>query len=49
MILHEDSQLTCEIGATAYHIVLNPDIAVAIYCGLQILAATLVSRFCSST
>jgi hypothetical protein len=30
-------------------IMLNPDIAVAIYCGLQILAATLVSRFCSST
>jgi hypothetical protein len=28
---------------------LNPDNAVAIYCGLQILAATLVSRFCSST
>jgi hypothetical protein len=27
----------------------NPDIAAAIYCGLQTLAATLVSRFCSST
>jgi hypothetical protein len=26
-----------------------PDIAVAIYCGLQTLAATLASRFCSST
>jgi hypothetical protein len=28
---------------------LNPEFAVAIYCGLKILAATLVSRFCSST
>jgi hypothetical protein len=27
----------------------NPAFAVAIYCGLKILAATLVSRFCSST
>jgi len=25
----------------------NPEFAVAIYCGLKILAATLVSRFCS--
>jgi hypothetical protein len=29
--------------------ILNPEFAVAIYCGLQTLAATLVSRFCSST
>ena len=28
---------------------LNPDCAVASYCDLKILAATLVSRFCSST
>jgi hypothetical protein len=28
---------------------LNPDCAVDIYCGLKILAATLVSRFCFST
>jgi hypothetical protein len=28
---------------------LNPDIAAGIYCGLKTLAATLVSRFCSST
>jgi hypothetical protein len=28
---------------------LNPEFAVAIYYGLKILAATLVSRFCSST
>jgi hypothetical protein len=28
---------------------LNPEFAVAIYCGLKILAAKLVSRFCSST
>ena len=27
----------------------NPEFAVAIYCGLKILATTLVSRFCSST
>jgi hypothetical protein len=27
----------------------NPDIAVDIYCGLKILAATLVSQFRSST
>jgi len=27
----------------------NPEFAVAIYCGLKILAAMLVSRFCSST
>jgi len=27
----------------------NPEFAVAIYCGLKILAATIVSRFCSST
>jgi hypothetical protein len=27
----------------------NPEFAVAIYCGLKILAATFVSRFCSST
>jgi len=28
---------------------LNPDCAVDIYCGLKILAATLVSRFCFLT
>jgi len=28
---------------------LNPDYAVATYCGLKNLAATLVSRFCFST
>jgi hypothetical protein len=27
----------------------NPDIAAAVYYGLQTLAATLVSRFCYST
>ena len=30
-------------------LIFNPEFAVAIYYGLQILAATLVSRFCSST
>ncbi len=29
--------------------ILNPEFAEAIYYGLQIIAATLVSRFCSST
>ena len=32
-----------------YNPTLNPEFAVAIYCGLKLLAATLVSRFCSST
>ncbi len=29
--------------------IFNPEFAATIYCGLKILAATFVSRFCSST
>jgi hypothetical protein len=38
------------VSETVNHLfAMIPDCAVASYCGLKILAATLVSRFCSST
>jgi len=40
---------SCPRGGASWLGYFNPDCAVDIYCGLKILVATLVSRFCFST